>query len=167
MKKWLPFILLAALAAAAAFILFAPKGKPAPDFALQNLNGQTVTQAQLKGKVSLVNFWFPSCPGCVSEMPKLIQMSHDYQSRSPDFQIIGISMQVRSDPLPVVKQYVQTHQVPFTVLYDAEGRAGQAYNIVAAPTSFLVDKNGHIVKTFVGEPDFPSLYRQVDGLLAE
>lgn len=166
MKKWLPFLMLAALAAAAAFILLSPKGKPAPEFSLQNLNGQTVTQAQLQGKVSLVNFWFPSCPGCVSEMPKLIRMAHDYQSRS-DFQIIGISMQVRSDPLPVVRQYVQTHQVPFTVLYDAEGRAGRAYNIVAAPTSFLVDKNGRVVKTFVGEPDFAGLYRQVDGLLAE
>ncbi|MDO4694121.1 MAG: TlpA disulfide reductase family protein [Eikenella sp.] len=167
MKKWFPVLLLAVLLAAAAFILLAPKGRPAPDFALQDLNGRTVTQAQLKGKVSLVNFWFPSCPGCVSEMPKLIRMAHDYQSRSPDFQIIGISMQVKSDPLPVVKQYVHTHQVPFAVLHDAEGRAGQAYNIVAAPTSFLVDKNGRIVKTLVGEPDFPELYRQVDALLAE
>lgn len=166
MKKWLSLLLPAALAAAA-FILFAPKGKPAPDFSLQDLNGQTVSRAQLKGRVSLINFWFPSCPGCVSEMPKLIRMSHDYRSRSPDFQIIGISMQVKSDPLPVVQEYVRTHQVPFTVLYDAEGRAAAAYNIVAAPTSFLVDKQGRIVKTFVGEPDFADLYRQVDQLLAE
>ena len=72
-----------------------------------------------------------------------------------------------SDPLPVVQTYAQTHRLPFTVLHDAQGHTQQAYQVIAAPTSFLVDKNGRIVKTYVGEPDFAEVYRLADQLLAE
>ncbi len=164
MKKWLAPTAVLVLVAAVAFILLAPKGQPAPAFSLQNLQQQTVTQEHLRGKVSLVNFWFPSCPGCVTEMPQLIQMDKDYTGKN--FQIIAISL-AKPDPLSAVEAYAQQHQLPFTVLYDADGHAQQAYAIKAAPTSFLVDQNGNIVKTYVGEPEsFAAVYREVDKLLA-
>ncbi|OAM35490.1 hypothetical protein A7P98_08080 [Eikenella sp. NML080894] len=64
-------------------------------------------------------------------------------------------------------QNAQTHRLLFTVLYDTQGHTQQAYQVIAAPTSFLVDKNGHIAKTYVGEPDFAEVYRLADQLLAE
>lgn len=165
MKKWLAPAALLALLAAVGFILLAPQSKPAPAFTLQNLERQTVTQEHLRGKVSLINFWFPSCPGCVSEMPKLIQMAHDHQGKN--FQIIAISLG-KPDPLSAVEAYAQQYRLSFTVLYDAQGRVEQAYGIKAAPTSFLIDRHGNIVKTYVGEPEsFPELYREVEKLLAE
>lgn len=165
MKKWLGTLLLAIVAGAAAYILMAPQSRPAPAFSLSSLQRQTVTEASLRGKVTLINFWFPSCPGCVTEMPKLIQMSKDYQGK--DFQIIAISIPNRSDPLPVVEAYARTHQLPFTVLYDAQGKTQQDYRVIAAPTSFLVNRQGQVVKNFVGEPDFTEVYRLTDQLLAE
>ena len=165
MKKYLGAFLLLAVLAAAGYILFAPKRRSAPAFALPNLQGQTVDQTALQGKVTLINFWFPSCPGCVTEMPKLIRMHQDYQGKN--FQIIAVSIPVPSDPLPVVQTYAQTHRLPFTVLHDAQGRTQQAYQVIATPTSFLVDKNGRIAKTYVGEPDFAEVYRLTDQLLAE
>ena len=165
MKKYFGAFLLLAVLAAAGYILFAPKRQSVPAFALPNLQGQNVDQTALQGKVTLINFWFPSCPGCVTEMPKLIRMHQDYQGKN--FQIIAVSIPVPSDPLPVVQTYAQTHRLPFTVLHDAQGRTQQAYQVIAAPTSFLVDKNGRIVKTYVGEPDFAEVYRLADQLLAE
>lgn len=165
MKKFLGIFLLAVVLAAAGYIVLAPKHQPAPAFALQNLQGQTVSESALRGKVTLINFWFPSCPGCVTEMPKLIQMAKDYQGKN--FQIIAISIPVPSDPLPVVKAYAEQHQLPFTVLYDAQGHTQQAYQVIATPTSFLVNSQGQVVKTFVGEPDFAEVYRLTDQLLAE
>ena len=165
MKKYLGAFLLLAVLAAAGYILFAPKRQSAPAFALPNLQGQNVDQTALQGKVTLINFWFPSCPGCVTEMPKLIRMHQDYQGKN--FQIIAVSIPVPSDPLPVVQTYAQNHHLPFTVLHDAQGRTQQAYQVIAAPTSFLVDKNGRIAKTYVGEPDFTEVYRLADQLLAE
>jgi len=165
MKKYLGAFLLLAVLAAAGYILLSPKRQIAPDFALPNLQGQTVNHITLQGKVTLINFWFPSCPGCVTEMPKLIRMHQDYQGKN--FQIIAISISVPSDPLPVVQTYAQTHRLPFTVLHDAQGHTQQAYQVIAAPTSFLVDKNGRIAKTYVGEPDFAEVYRLTDQLLAK
>ena len=165
MKKYLGALLLLAVLAAAGYILFAPKRQSAPAFALPNLQGQTVNHITLQGKVTLINFWFPSCPACATEMPKLIRMHQDYQGKN--FQIIAISIPVPRDPLPVVQTYAQTHRLPFTVLHDAQGHTQQAYQVIAAPTSFLVDKNGRIVKTYVGEPNFAEVYRLTDQLLAE
>ena len=165
MKKHIGTLLLLAVLAAAGYILLSPKRQIAPDFALPNLQGQTVNHITLQGKVPLINFWFPSCPACATEMPKLIRMHQDYQGKN--FQIIAVSIPVPSDPLPVVQTYVQTHRLPFTVLHDAQGHTQQAYQVIAAPTSFLVDKNGRIVKTYVGEPNFAEVYRLTDQLLAE
>ena len=165
MKKHIGTLLLLAVLAAAGYILLSPKRQIAPDFALPNLQGQTVNHITLQGKVTLINFWFPSCPACATEMPKLIRMHQDYQGKN--FQIIAVSIPVPSDPLPVVQTYAQTHRLPFTVLHDAQGRTQQAYQVIAAPTSFLVDKNGRIAKTYVGEPDFAEVYRLADQLLAE
>ena len=164
MKKILTLLVVATIGALLAFVLI-PSNKAAPDFALPDLQGKIITNSDLKDKVTLINFWFPSCPGCVTEMPKLIRMHQDYQGKN--FQIIAVSIPVPSDPLPVVQTYAQTHRLPFTVLHDAQGHTQQAYQVIAAPTSFLVDKNGRIAKTYVGEPDFAEVYRLTDQLLAE
>lgn len=145
-----------------AFLLF-PQNKPVPAFSLPNLNGKTVSNADLHGKVTLINFWYPSCPGCVSEMPKLMQTARDYQGK--DFQIIAISLPY--DPLESVQNYVAQRALPFTVMYDKHGNTGKAFGVKVAPTSFFVNKKGELLKTFVGEPDFNALYKEIDSELAK
>lgn len=163
MKRPLAMVLPLLLLLAVGFILLVPARPPAPAFRLQTLEGQTVSEVHLQGKVTLINFWFPSCPGCVSEMPKLIRMAEDY--RGKNFQILAVSL-AKPDSLNAVRQYAERNRLPFAVLYDAEGRTEAAYAVKAAPTSFLVGTDGRIVKTYVGEPEsFPDLYREVDRLL--
>lgn len=163
MKKYLGAFLLLAVLAAAGYILFAPKRQSAPAFALPNLQGQNVDQTALQGKVTLINFWFPSCPGCVSEMPKIIKTAQDYQGK--EFQVLGIAQPI--DPLESVHQYVKEYGLPFTVMYDADKTAAKAFGTQVYPTSILIDKNGNILKTYVGEPNFSQLYQEIDQALAQ
>ena len=162
MKKLFSIAAVLAVAALLAFALW-PQKQPAAVFSLPDLNGKTVGNADLQGKVTLINFWYPSCPGCVSEMPKLIQTAKDYQGK--DFQILAVSLPY--DPLESVVHYAQERQLPFRVMYDADGKTGKAFGVQVAPTSFFIDKNGRLLKTFVGEPDFAALYREIDHELAE
>lgn len=161
MKK-APVAAILITAALLAFVLW-PKNPPAAAFSLPDLNGKTVSNADLQGKVTLINFWYPSCPGCVSEMPKLVRTANDHQGK--DFQILAVSLPY--DPPESVQNYAAERQLPFTVMYDAEGKTGKAFGVKAAPTSFFVNKKGELLKTFVGEPDFAELYREIDRELAK
>lgn len=167
MKKILPILVLIAVIGLGVFTLM-PKNQSAPAFQIQDLQGKTVGNADLQNRVTLINFWFPTCPGCVSEMPKLIKMAHDYQGK--DFQILGIAVPTSNpaDSLDGVKSYAAKAQIPFTVMFDADkSTVKQFVKTELYPTSVLIDKNGKIVKTFVGEPDFGQLYQQVDAELAK
>ena len=147
-----------------AFILLSATTNPAPTFSLNDLNGKTINNSQLENKVTLINFWFPSCPGCVSEMPKLRKMAHDYQGK--DFQILGIAVPI--DPLDSVKNYVVERNIPFTVMFDDSEMVTRAFiKNKLYPTSILINKKGEILQTFVGEPNFKDLYFTVDAELAK
>ena len=142
--------------------------KPAaPAFSLTDLNGQPLSEQDFQNRVTLVNFWFPTCPGCVSEMPKLVKMDGDYRGR--DFQILAISVPVSPENgLEQVRAYSEQRRLPFRVAFDAERSVSRSYlNTELYPTSVLIDKQGKVLKTYVGIPDFAALYREVDAELAK
>jgi hypothetical protein len=156
------------IAALAAFVLLSPASNAAPEFHLTALDGRNIDTGSLKGKVTLVNFWFPTCPGCASEMPKLAKMANDYQGR--DFQILGIAVPTNqpADSLDGVKNYAASRKLPFAVMFDADKAVvGKFVKTELYPTSVLINKRGEVLKTFVSEPDFAALYRQVDEELAK
>lgn len=164
MKKWLMAASLVAAAGLVLFILLSPNHSAAPSFQINDLKGKIINNTHLMGKVTLLNFWFPSCPGCVSEMPKLIKTAQDYQGK--DFQIIGIAVPI--DPLSSVENYVSTRQLPFTVVFDADRNITPLFiKTELYPTSVLINKRGEILKTFVGEPNFAQLYQEIDAELAK
>ena len=72
-------------------------------------------------------------PGlCQQKMPKVIKMSKDYQGK--DFQVLGIAQPI--DPLESVNQYVKEYGLPFTVMFDGDKAAAQAFGTQVYPTSF-------------------------------
>ena len=163
MKKLFPLLLAVIIMGLIAFTLM-PKAESAPTFQLTDLNNQSISNADLNNRVTLINFWFPSCPGCVSEMPKLIKMAQDYQNKN--FQIIGVAVPI--DTKIRVEKYVAERQLPFRVAYDDNKIVTQKFvKTELFPTSVLINQRGEILKTFVGEPDFVQLYQQVDTELAK
>lgn len=158
MKKIIAILTIIAIAILT-IILLMPQNTPAPTFETQDIRGQTINNNILNDKVTLINFWFPSCPGCVSEMPKLIKTAKDYHGKN--FQIIGIAVPI--DPLSSVENYVATRKLPFQVVFDEKRDIVKKFiRTEVYPTSVLINKRGEILKTFVGEPDFTTLYNQID-----
>lgn len=166
MKKAIWAVVVLVLGGLLAFTLM-PSLPSAPNFQVNDLKGNPINNHHLQGKVTLLNFWFPTCPGCVSEMPKLIKMSQDYQGK--DFQILGLAVPVDSaNQLDSVQNYVQTRQLPFTVMFDENKTVTKLFvKTELYPTSVLINKKGEILKTFVGEPNFQELYKEVDLELAK
>jgi peroxiredoxin len=136
----------------------------APESTFVLLDGSKKTTADLKGKVTLVNFWATSCVTCVAEMPKVISTYNKYQSRGYDTLAVAMSY----DPPSYVVNYTQTRQLPFKVAIDNTGAVAKAWgDVQLTPTTYLVNKRGEIVKQYVGEPDFAALHQLIEKLLAE
>lgn len=136
----------------------------APESTFVLLDGSKKTTADLKGRVTLVNFWATSCVTCVAEMPKVISTYNKYKSQGYDTLAVAMSY----DPPSYVVNYTQTRQLPFQVAIDNTGAVAKAWgDVQLTPTTYLVNKRGEIVKQYVGEPDFAALHQLIEKLLAE
>ena len=136
----------------------------APNSTFVLLDGSKQTTADLKGKVTLVNFWATSCVTCVVEMPKLISTYNKYRTQGYD----TIAVAMRYDPPSYVVNYAETRKLPFKVAIDNTGAVAKAWgDVQLTPTTYLVNKRGEIVKQYVGAPDFVALHKLIEKLLAE
>ena len=155
----------AVLALASAAALCGCSGaEAAPNSTFVLLDGSKQTTADLKGKVTLVNFWATSCVTCVAEMPKVIATYNKYKSQGYDTMAVAMSY----DPPSYVVNYTETRKLPFKVAIDNTGAVAKAWgDVQLTPTTYLVNKRGQIVKQYVGEPDFVALHKLIEKLLAE
>ncbi|UUZ66667.1 TlpA family protein disulfide reductase [Polaromonas sp. P2-4] len=136
----------------------------APESTFVLLDGSKKTTADLKGKVTLVNFWATSCVTCVAEMPKIVSTYNKYKERGYDTLAVAMSY----DPPSYVVNYTETRKLPFKVAIDNTGAVAKAWgDVKLTPTTYLVNKRGEIVKQYVGEPDFAALHQLIEKLLAE
>lgn len=153
---------LVAAALGLAFFVFTSPTK-APDTSFVLLDGSRVKTSDLRGKVVLVNFWATSCTTCVAEMPSLVATHRKFHPRG--FETIAVAMQY--DPPSYVLNFAQSRKLPFKVAIDNTGALATAWDDVRlTPTTYVLDKQGVIVKRFVGTPDFSDLDRLLERLLA-
>ncbi|MFI0546174.1 MAG: TlpA disulfide reductase family protein [Brachymonas sp.] len=137
-------------------------GEAAPQSRFVVLDGSSKSTADFKGKVWLVNFWATSCTTCVAEMPEIVGTYNKYKDKGYD--TVAVAMDY--DPPSYVVNFVQQRQLPFWVALDNTGQIARDWGgITATPTTFLIDKNGRIVKRIVGKPDFAQLHAQIEALL--
>ncbi len=135
---------------------------PASTFVL--LDGSKRTTSDMKGRVTLVNFWATSCVTCVGEMPKIISTYEKYHAKGFDTLAVAMSY----DPPSYVVNFAETRKLPFQVAIDNTGAVAQSWGEVKlTPTTYIVNKRGDIVKRYVGEPDEGELHTLIEKLLAE
>ena len=120
-------------------------GKPAPDFQLPNLEGQSISLSDFQGKPILLNFWAVSCPPCRFEMP-FIQAIFEEQS---DTGLVILAVDIGEAP-STIKGFIESSNFSFPVLLDTNQDVALEYNIRAIPTTFLIDKDGVIQEIKVG-----------------
>jgi len=138
--------------------------KPAPKSQFLLLDGSTKPLDAMKGQVVLVNFWATSCTSCVAEMPELIAMHQQFKDRG--FETVAVAMSY--DPVTYVVNFATTRELPFLVALDKDGAIAKEWgDIKLTPTTFIVNKKGEIVKSFVGPPNFEALHTLVETLLAQ
>lgn len=136
----------------------------APQSSFLLIDGSTTTLSALRGQVVLVNFWATSCASCVAEMPELIETHHRYKSKG--YETVAVAMSY--DPPRYVLNFANTRNLPFKVALDQRGALAQAWgDVKLTPTTFIVNKRGEIVKSFVGPPNFESLHALIEDLLAQ
>jgi peroxiredoxin len=128
----------------------------APDFKLATIGGDEFQLSDYKGKVVLLNFWGTWCPPCRKEIPDLVNLQTKYNKDG--LEIGGITL--NSGSAAEIQKFADKKQMNYTILTDFDnnethsvtnlyGRAiGQP--ISAVPTSFIVDREGYIVKGYIG-----------------
>lgn len=137
----------------------------APDFRLEALDGSEIALADFRGKPVILNFWASWCPPCRSEMPAFQQAWQEYGDT--DLVILAVNA-TNQDSLTDVITFVDQYQLAFPVLLDIKGAAASSYQIRSLPTTYLINRDGLIVKTLIGGPIPLSLLRvQADQLLQE
>ena len=136
----------------------------APQVVYTLLDGQRVSSADFAGQVLLVNFWATTCSLCVAEMPHLVSTFEKFRGRG--YQTVAVAM--RHDPPAYVANYAQSRQLPFGVAIDNTGAIARSFgDVQMTPTTFLIDRQGRVVKRYLGAPDFAALHSLIGELLAE
>jgi peroxiredoxin len=145
-------LVVCAVAIAGYFAFFGSQQR-VPDATFTLLSGQKISTTDLKGKVYLVNFWATSCTTCMHEMPQMIQTYNRFKGEGLEF----VAVAMNYDAPMYVENYAQTRNLPFKVAMDDGSAARQFGNVQLTPTTFVIDRNGKILKRYVGEPQFSEL----------
>ena len=125
-------------------------GSPAPDFQLEDNNGNQVSLAALRGKVVLVNFWATWCPPCRAEMPSMEKLNNAMAGE--DFVMLAIN--VEANGRLSVAEFLEKSPHTFTILYDEQGVVQQLYGVYKFPESFVITKDGMIDDKVIGAIDW-------------
>lgn len=135
----------------------------APDVTFTSITGEQISLKSLRGRVVMVNFWATSCSTCVREMPQMVDTYRRYRSRGLDFIAVAMSY----DPPNYVLNFTQTRALPFKVVLDPQDQLAKSFgDVKLTPTTFVIDRDGKIIKRYVGEPDFGALHGLLDKALA-
>lgn len=143
-----------------------------PNFVLADLKGDMVEfDKEFKGKVVLLNFWATWCPPCIKEIPELIKLHKKYKSEG--FSVVGITVDeiLREE----IEQFVQKNSMDFPILGNIKSQ--ESFNVGYAiaeaagirftgiPTTYLIDRNGKIVKSYIGPRSEEFFYNDIKPLL--
>jgi peroxiredoxin len=123
---------------------------PAPDFTLPGLNGDLISLSDFKGNVVLVNVWATWCPPCVYEMLSMQKLYQQFKQEK--FKILAVS--VDTSAAEVVAPFMKNHNLTFQVLIDPAGTILTTYGVNSIPQSFIIDKQGHLIKKIIGPIDW-------------
>lgn len=112
---------------------------PAPNFTLKELNGKNVKLSELRGEVVLLNFWASWCGPCREEMPLLNAIHKKYEPLG--FTVLGVNVEEQSDN---AKSFIAERPVDFPILLDSKNQVSQLFDVVAMPTTVLIDRDGNM-----------------------
>jgi peroxiredoxin len=137
---------------------------PAPDFTLKSRTGENIKLSELRGEVVMINFWASWCAPCRQEMPLLEVLYEKYGDLG--FVLLGINVEEDSTK---ADELLKEIPVTFPVLYDNKNEVTKLYNVVAMPSTVIIDRDGKMRFLHRGYlPGYEEEYaKQVKALIRE
>ena len=144
--------------------------QPAPDVTFKNLQGAEVPLSSMKGKVVLLNFWATWCEPCRSEIPVLIGLQDKYSSKG--FTMLGASMD--EDGVKAVDPFIHTTQfnvggqqrlMDYPIVLGSDAITDKFGGLLGMPTSYLISRDGKIVKKYIGVVNEAQVVKDVESQL--
>lgn len=133
----------------------------APEFLIHDLENQPLQLSDFKGKVLLINFWATWCPPCIEEIPHLEKLFNNYSKKG--LVVLGVSLDEAGREH--VKSFVKENALSYPIAMSNEKMVKDFGGIRGTPTSFLIDREGKIVKKWVGYRDYDYFESLVKGML--
>ncbi len=121
-------------------------GDKAPDFVLVDMQGNKHRLSDYRGQGVFLNFWGTWCPPCKKEMPYINNQYLQYKDKG--VQVLSIDIQ---EPKLAVNQFAERYKLDFPIMIDTDKEVMNVYGIDPLPATFLIDKNGDVVKYHTGE----------------
>ena len=121
----------------------------APDFELKDGSGKLVRLSDYRGKVVLLDFWATWCGPCNIEIPWFEEFERTYKDKG--FAVLGVSMD--DDGWKAITPFVAEKKINYRILLGNDKTGDQYGGLEALPTTFMIDREGRIAKTFVGLSD--------------
>ncbi len=112
---------------------------PAPDFTLKSLSGKNLKLSEMRGEVVMINFWASWCGPCRQEMPILEKIYQKYQPLG--FTLLGVNVE---EDINEAKAYLKDIEVSFPILFDNTNKVSQLYEIIAMPSTIVIDRDGNM-----------------------
>jgi len=143
-------------------------GRPAPPFTLPDLQGQTHSLEDHRGKVIFLNFWAGFCAPCREEMPSMERLVRQYQDRG--LVMIAISFDPDAqDSQRFMDEFLPGQRSVMQVLHDPQALIGQQYGTELIPETYIIDRQGQIIARFVNAYDWtrPEVKSLIEALLSQ
>lgn len=172
MRKFMPIggsaaVLLAAVVTLAGSCAAQNTAAPAPDFAVMDLSGKTITAAQYKGKVLFLNFWATWCPPCRAEIPDFVAVTATHKDKG--LEILGISLDTKEKS--AVQAFADQFKINYPIVLGSKAQTQKLLDDFRPgqyiPTTFVIDKQGRIRDKIVRAMDKEEILRIFDRLIAE
>lgn len=133
------------------------KGKLAPDFELDTLDGETVKLSDFRGERVLLNFWATWCPPCRAEMPDMQKFHED-----EDVVILAVDALETEHSIDNVYDFADEFGLTFDVLLDENSTATTIYDISSFPTTYLLNSNGVIENVAIGPLNYELMVQEFE-----
>jgi peroxiredoxin len=134
------------------------KGNKAPNFTLENLEGEQISLSNFQGKKVLLNFWTTWCPPCKDEMP---DMQKFYKKNSHVIEVLAVNLTMFEHDPANVAPFVTEYELTFPVLLDREGKQAKVYQAITIPTSYIIDEEGTIQQKIVGPMTYEMMEKTI------
>ena len=128
----------------------------APDFELEDLEGNLVKLSSLQGKKVIINFWATWCEFCIKEMPDLMSLQESYKD---DLVVLYVNVGEKKED---IVRFVEEEKITGTILLDTKQQVAATYGVRSFPSTLALNEKGEVVTARVGMMDYPMMVKMYE-----